>query len=328
MDKEFHYYITGIVAKRAGFSDEDACVIAHSSQLVDDNDILRTIEDGSDSKYEVYISQTMDILQPKDDLMRIYPIFHFLPGDPAAPSVRRSDGKMHILMTTPGCGLACKVIQAAREDTGPCRLHRLGVAAHAFADTWAHQNFIGWNDSINGVQGNMLPNIGHADLMHHPDWVGHRWDDSRVIMNQVNNNLRFLDAAKRLFQEFCVCTKADANTLWPVLEKNLLKAMGPVFSGEKLQGQDDRLEAYYRLFKMPEYNQNDWFNKAVKTEVRGLPDNFLSSLTIFEDECKWKKGWQTSNWYKFQEAVKAHQALCMVELAPIFQQMNVNLHDH
>jgi hypothetical protein len=58
MDKEFHYNITGIIAKHAGFADKDASTIAHASQLVDDNDSLRTIHgDVPDDKYEVYISK-------------------------------------------------------------------------------------------------------------------------------------------------------------------------------------------------------------------------------------------------------------------------------
>jgi hypothetical protein len=135
---------------------------------MDDNDSLRTLHDDiSGDKYEVYISQTMNILMPRRELMRIYPIFHFLPGDPMAPSARRSDGKMHILTTTPGSHLAYKIMKAASEDNGPHRLHRLGVAAHAFVDTWAHQNFVGWYDGMNGADLNLLklfpPNLVKAE---------------------------------------------------------------------------------------------------------------------------------------------------------------------
>jgi len=261
--------------------------------------------------------------------MRIYPIFHFLPGKPDVPSARRSDGKMHILTTTPGSDLAYKVMKAARDDNSPHRLHRLGVAAHAFVDSWAHQNFVGWYDGINGEDMNLLPNIGHADFMHHPDWVGHRWNDSRIIDNQVNNNHRFLAAAKCLFQAFCLCTsEKNSDTLWPDLQKELQDAMGPVFSGEMLQGMDARLKAYDNLFSLPDYDPHAWFDSAVDTSVKGLPDSFLPSLTIFKDHYQWKDNWQNSDWYLFQEAIKAHQAFCMVELDPIFNQMNVKLSEH
>ncbi len=331
MDKEFHYNITGIIAKRAGFSEEEALTIAHASQLVDDNDTLRFIHDeDSDTEYEVYISQTMDILKPKHQLMRIYPIFHFLPGDPMATSARRSDGKMHILTTTPGNNLAHESMKAAIEEKGGHRLHRLGVATHAFVDTWAHQNFVGWYDGINGQSiMNMLPNIGHADFIHHPDWVGHCWDDSRIINSQVNNNHRFLDAAKCLFQEFSLCSKIkNDDDLWPALQKDLQDAMGQVFSGEKLQGMEARTKAYNKLFKLPEYDPHAWFDSAVDTDLKGIPDECVPSLTVFKDSCKWKKNWQRSDWYLFQEAVKAHQAFCKDKLAPLFEQMNVNLSDH
>jgi hypothetical protein len=327
MDKEFHYNITGIIARRAGFPENEASIIAHASQLVDDNDSLCNIHDASSGEqYEVYISQTMDILKPKRELMRIYPIFHFLPGNPMAPSARRSDGKMHILTTTPGSDLAYKIMKAAREDNSPYRLHRLGVASHCFVDTWAHQNFVGWYDSINGENMNPLPNIGHADFMHHPDWVGHCWNDSRIINNQVNNNHRFLDAAKCLFQELSPCTGTNhSDALWPVLQNDLQIAMGPVFTGEKLKGMEARLEIYDKLLDLPEYDPHSWFNIAVETIVRGLPDNFIPSLTIFKDHYQWRDNWHDSDWYLFQEAVKAHQAFCMIELAPLFEQMNVDL---
>lgn len=194
MNKEFHYNITGIIAKRGGFSDEYAVTIVHASQLVDDNDSLQTIHHGdSDDTYEVYISQTIDILKPKRELMRIYPVFHFVPGQAAAPSAMRSDGKMQILTTTPGSHRAYKIMMS-------------------------------YSNCLNMIQ-------------------------------------------------------------------NLVKQ----------RRQDDG---------------------------KGLPDDLMLALTVFEDEYEWKGDWQSSDWYMFQEAVKAHQAFCMDELAPLFEQMNVNLSEY
>ena len=92
MDFEFHYYITGLIAQRAGFSEDDAKIITYASQFVDDNDVVLNVTDRKTGKaYSNYISQTMDILKPKKTLMRIYPIFHFVPGDPMTESARRGD---------------------------------------------------------------------------------------------------------------------------------------------------------------------------------------------------------------------------------------------
>ncbi len=327
MEQEFHYWITGIVARHAGFPDEDAAIIAYAAQHVDDNDMLRTINDPQNPKkpYEAYISQTMDILKPKQELMRIYPIFHFLPGRYDSISAQRGDGKMHILTTTPDNDLANAVMREAVKSND---IYRIGVAAHSFADTWAHQNFVGWHDGINGQTLNPLPNIGHADFMHHPDWVGHRWDDSRVRQSSVNNNHRFLDAAKRLYEELDKAKKHSPGKGWPSLQKMLNAAMGAVYSGERIQGQEERLRAYQNLFGMDEYKPGLWFQEAVDTSVRGLPDKYLPSLTVFKDRYTWKDGWKGSHWYKFQEAVKAQQAYCMTALKPIFDQMGVDLRAH
>lgn len=48
MDKEFHYYATGLIAQRAGFSEEEAEIIAHSSQFVDENDVALKVRDRRD----------------------------------------------------------------------------------------------------------------------------------------------------------------------------------------------------------------------------------------------------------------------------------------
>lgn len=101
MDIEFHYHMTYLIAAKAGFSAEKSATIAHACQYVDDNDMIMEIDKGEASAYRNYISQTMNILKPKGKLFRIYPLFHFIPGDPQSSSAWRKDGKMHWLNTTP-----------------------------------------------------------------------------------------------------------------------------------------------------------------------------------------------------------------------------------
>ena len=332
MDIEFHYHITGLLARRAGFSEADAGVIAYASQYTDDNDAIFEITDASgDVVYSNYISQTMDILKPKQQLMRIYPIFHFLPGDPLAVSARRSDGKMHILNTTPDGALANRMLAAALESPEPLRRYRIGIATHAYADTWAHQNFVGWHDGFNGERLNPLPNIGHADFVHHPDLVGHRWVDNRLTAGDIRNNQRFLGAARRIFDSYCRVNGTDAEAGWPGLAGDLTAAMGPEYGGERNQGEARRLQEYRKLAPwLHDYRPQAWFDEAVATEIRGLPDA-LPGATLFKDHHHWRTdrpGFDQSHWWRFQESVKAHQALCIQELDPIFGQMGVDLHQH
>jgi hypothetical protein len=332
MDIEFHYHITGILARRAGFSEEDAAVIAYASQHVDDNDTIFEITDTAGQVvYSNYISQTMDILKPKQQLMRIYPIFHFLPGDPLAVSAQRCDGKMHILNTTPNGALAKELFADALASAEPLRRYRIGAATHTFADTWAHQNFVGWYDGFNGEKLNPLPNIGHADSMHHPDWVGHRWTDGRLTNGDIINNHRFLSAAKQIFEILCKANGTDFTKEWAALEPELTDAMGPVYSGEKNQGEERRMQKYRGIAPwLPEYSPHTWMDDAVKTEVKGLPDTVIG-FTLFKDRHHWRTdrpAFDKSHWWKFQEAIKAHQEFCMGKLAPIFTQMGVDLRQH
>jgi len=338
MDIEFHYWMTGIIAKEAGFSDEEAHIIAYSSQYVDENDVCLTIKNKtSDKVYGNFISQTMNILKPKDKLMRIYPVFHFVPGDPQAKSARRRDGKMHLLNTTPDNELANDLFSDAFKATEDMRLYRIGIASHTYADTWAHQNFVGWYDNFNAIGENILPNIGHADAKHHPDWPGHRWDDSRLVDNEISNNHRFLSAAERLFEHYCDYLASqgryaqEAKPSWSSLEGKLKTAMSPTTSGESNSGKEARIARYKEMISFPEFKEDTWFDDAVETDVRGLRDSedgIMAKFTIFKDHHYWRedKITEETNWFKFQEAVKAQERFALGKLSSVFDQLGVDIH--
>ncbi len=313
MDIEFHYYITGIIARRAGFNQDEAQLIAYASQFVDDNDVILNVEDRRKGEiYSNYISQTMDILKPKRALMRIYPIFHFVPGNPAADSARRSDGKMHVLNTTPNNDLANELLSKALKAAPDIRPYRIGIATHGYVDTWAHQNFAGFNDSFNGDVLNPIPNIGHAEAKHHPDWVSHRWEDDRLVERDVDNNARFISAAKGLFENYSSVLGSDVS--WNDVEEDLLSVMGRSRRGDQPHGRDERLRRYSEMASwLPPYSEDQWFDQAIEHQIRGLADSqdgILARFTIFKDQYLWKEdvAKEDTHWFRFQEAVKEHQA--------------------
>ena len=338
MDIEFHYWITGIIAHVAGFTEDEAKIIAYSSQFVDENDVSLTVKDRSSGKeYINFISQTMNILKPKPELMRIYPIFHFVPGDPAAHSARRRDGKMHLFNTTQYNEFANELLLAAFKSEEKFRLYRIGVATHAFADTWAHQNFTGWHDSFNVLGANLIPNIGHADALHHPDWVGHRWIDHRLVDGDINNNHRFLSAAETLFRQYSDYLSSEGRygegerPRWDVVQQKLVEAMGPVCGGDENYGQKERVARYRKLAPwLSEFDEMDWFNEAIETDVRGFQDahdGLRSHLTIFKDEHYWREGvdQKTTHWRNFQTSVKQHEQFALGLLSPHFEQIGIDL---
>ena len=142
MDTEFHYYVTYLIAAKAGFGPDEAEILAYGCQYTDDNNFVVKINPGEKGlEYGNYISQTVNITKPAGELLRIHPLFHFIPGDPVFDRAYRRDGAMHWLNTTPDSGNARQIMDAALESDNA---YRLGIALHAYADTWSHQNFAGY----------------------------------------------------------------------------------------------------------------------------------------------------------------------------------------
>ena len=317
MDFEFHYYITGIIAHKAGFTEEETQIIAYASQFVDDNTVIYDVEG-----YLNYISQTVDILKPKKTLIRIYPIFHFIPGNPMANSARRKDGKMHILNTIPDSKLSQKVMSMAFKSPMKKRLYRIGIASHTYTDTWAHQNFVGFNDSFNNFNLNPIPNIGHSDVLLHPDRIGREWKDTRLVKKQIKNNDRFILAAERLFYLYTEYLNSDA--FWPPVKSQLWEIMNH-------NKQQKRINLYSELIPwLLPYDEYKWFNDAIDQKVRGLKDSrneILSKFTILKDKYYWKKNIKKEdmNWFKFQESVKDHQTEVLPLVNDICKLMGVDI---
>lgn len=337
MDTEFHYWLTGLIAKHSGFTDEESRIIAYSSEYVDENDVIYYIKNRSGKgTYSNFISQTMNILKPKHDLMRIYPVFHFIPGEPNADTARRRDGKMHLLNTTPNSENANEIIDAAFKSHEDVRLYRIGISSHAYVDTWAHQNFVGWYDAFNNIGLDPKPDIGHADGEHHPDWVSHIWIDERLVESDISNRNRFLSAGKALFEKYCqhlnATRKVDNSANWELLERELIEIMGPTYTGNKIRYEEQRQASYTKRMNWlgDGFDEREWFDDAIETKVRGLRDSedgLGHKLTLFQDEYYWRdsKNKQQTHWYRFQEAVKEHEKAALKLLSPRFARMGIDL---
>jgi len=323
MNIEFHYHITWLIAAWAGLPPEDTRILATASQYTDDNDIIFEIDKDKPSAYGNYISQTMNILKPKARLIRIYPIFHFIPGDPMAESTWRADGRMHWLNTTPDSENANRIIDTALE-TG--NLYRIGIACHGYADTWAHQNFAGYFDPFNSMTGPLsaaIPNIGHAEAGHNPDEVALIWKDTRLIEKRVDNRKRFLEAAAHILRKLAKftdpgITEKELKKRETALKKDLNKCIGE--QDQTNQYAEERITRYSKLATKPQYGETEiipydeysWFEEAVNEKVRGLRDRSDFTLTRWDpltDIYTWENSetYKETHWHRFQQAAKQHQ---------------------
>lgn len=287
MDSEFHYYITGIIAEAAGFTQDEAATIAYSCQFVDDN--THVIDVGDDG-FCSCVTQTLEFMRPRNEWIRIWPVFHFVPDPGAQGTSPRQDGDSHRLCTIADASFAREMLRRAVSDKGSLRLYSTGIASHAYADTWAHQNFIGAGHEFNNVPGHPLLNIGHADVLHSPDKVGHVWDDGRLCEPQIDNNSRFLDAALGLYD---VYRQEDSNsTKRRGLKEFLIELMAST--------QADRWAQYQQLSWLPEYDPAAWLGESLRPRGTPLAAYFLQFDWANPDDP------YDNDWCRFQKAAREY----------------------
>lgn len=329
MDIEFHYYMTYIIALRAGFKLDDAYTIAYSSQYTDDNDTTYEIL-GDNIPYMNYISQTMDITKPKEELLKIHPYFHFFPGSKREivnNSYPRKDGKLHLLNTIPNNVNVRRLFTKSLKSTD---LYRIGIATHTYADTFCHQNFVGFKESFNDMEGlleKIIPSVGHADAKYQPDIPGLVWFDKRHVSShiEVRNKDRILNAAENIFQFYCEqCTKQkDIDKKKQRLTSELGEAIGEVSEDDRRK--EERKKNYIDIIRsiakdaFRDYDEDVWFDEAVSYR----PKAETIGTSQVENEYFWKPEFKDSNWFKFQEAVKFNQKLAGSILRPLITKLEL-----
>lgn len=326
MDIEFHYFITYILSRKAGFDEEDAYKISYSSQYTDDNNFHYYVnyEDGGHFLNE--ISQTMDITKPSIKRQKIYPLFHFVPGGKESEETcTLKCGDTKCFVTIPNNENAQMLLKEAINSGD---LYRIGIAVHAFADTWSHQNFLGFEDKANSRKGigKLIPNIGHADFFHEPDKIHNEWEDTRLRKRKsiINNDERFLDAAKQIFiylYRFKNPASDDSMAASKYKELNLERQLKDAMDDSYLWGSDDkaRIKAYKKIcnelqLTKYQYHPNTWrYNAVEKKEIEfDLFDKYWAKNDFLE-----------SDWFKFQKAVITHRDYALDKFMPLFEKADL-----
>ena len=173
---------------------------------------------------------------------------------------------------------------------------------------------------MSGLLSRALPNIGHADAKHSPDWPALIWQDCRLTQETVDNKKRFLDAAIHLFRKlrFYVnpgCSETDIIHDAKTLAADLEQTIGETEQTNKHQSK--RIQRYQELSqqkcyggkRLPIFDPKLWFRQAIDQQIRGIADDatLLSKFNPWRDNYVWRDGYQESHWYRFQEAAKVQQ---------------------
>ena len=148
MQIDMHYYGTYAMARAAGLDREAARVVAISAQFVDDNAARDhvTFRDGGRIDKEATAHHPMDSSNlDEHDQRRVWVPFHFIPGNVGETYTERLK-----------CRMDSEIAREMRDhhltlSDRAFALHLLGIAAHAYADTFSHYGFSGVSSRGNKV---------------------------------------------------------------------------------------------------------------------------------------------------------------------------------
>ena len=190
MQIDFHHAVTYLAARLAGFQASEADIIAYSAQYVDDATLSGTVAFDNDMMYtrissahQLFDYRNMESLATH----QVWLPFHFLPGNlgepaPAAPPALSREEYLLRCVCRPGSPVARDMMyDVIRRQDRPYALHRLGIAAHVYFDTWAHQGFVGFQHAINRARNVTANDAHHAQPLAEKLklFFGQAWDAAR-----------------------------------------------------------------------------------------------------------------------------------------------------
>lgn len=158
MQIDGHHTATYVAARIAGFAFRDAEIVSYAAQYVDDATNAGIVQfRKSDFLYSRIASAHKMIdynnfVDVENHLAWIP--FHFLPGNGLLPAGETPvGGELEKLICRPDSHIARDMLRYAAQDMSRARgLHRLGIAMHVYADTFAHQGFVGSLSIANQVR--------------------------------------------------------------------------------------------------------------------------------------------------------------------------------
>jgi len=346
---DFHHATTWVVARAAGFSVEEANIIAYSSQYVDDATNYGHIHFTNGAAYErVPSAHGMLDYRNLEELknLKVWAPFHFLPGNGGLPAGENPEGSfIRKLVCKPGSYIAQDMVhECIRDKHRPYALHRLGITSHVFVDTWGHQGFAGVQHRINQVselkgadeksvkglaekihyyfsalaQEN-IPSLGHGQALSNPDLPYESWSYKNGLGDRVvrDNPVDFLTAADELCKVFQRYIADDSTAEVDGLSEFIKGRISACFR------QFDNSNGDERHIRWLQAIENDFFRlgaERVTYTAKGPGSWKYQALATNrvqgDDEYEFKADFISSNWKYFHDAAKKHRLAIIDDILP------------
>lgn len=355
MQIDFHHGVTYIIARFAGFSADEAAVIAYSSQYVDDavnNGLVRFSNDAFYSRISS-AHKLVDLrnFRPLANRFAMIP-FHFLPGnggkrsdeDPAGTFIQK-------LICTPYSFVARDMVALCINDADkPYALHRLGITVHVFADTFAHQEFAGVSHKINEVKeldgdgiirrkksfrdiynsiislfiGEILP-LGHGAAMACPDLPYLHWKYKNGLNKTIirDNPSIFIQAVQSMFEVMAGFRMKYSESIVPheIQAKDLDQIKRNI-----LAFTDENGKIRHQKWLDSIYNGDFSFAEKGQEKVTYIPKGIGSwkyealgterKFDLRTDRFPYHDSFLTCNWKYFHDALQKHRLAVLRDILP------------
>ena len=231
-------------------------------------------------------------------------------------------------------------------------LHRLGVAMHVYADTWAHQNFAGRNDPINSlvelrVDGMKIANrwgkiklfirkwglfflskrfpLGHGAAGTNPDLPYIRWEYINGRGEKiVRDNLEiFLDASDHLYSAMLAFKNNDMSLKFSSLSEARREKLKELFVRAKSEDENARHQVWLDALANGEF---DFGPQQVEYCIEGANSFKALALSstkhcwirrkLLQKKYEYRAEFLESDWKLFHDAIQAHRFDVIHDILP------------
>jgi hypothetical protein len=352
MEIDFHFGVTYVVGRLAGLDHAKAQIVATSSQYVDDtvNQGVLRFKTGP-AYYRLLTAHSLGdhkILRFNDQ-RAVWVPFHFLPGND--PVGGHEDEFYNKIVCRPKSEVAkAMVCSCILKHDRAFALHQLGITAHVFLDTFAHQGFAGIKHRVNlatnihledpekdvkwtGFRELFRPRLcgaldfffpmGHGTVLHYPDHPFRRWSyvDGHGQQVSRDNPTVFLEATQELYKVIRRFVLGD-----PEAEVGSLpEADEVVIEGKirSLKNDDGKVRNRHWLQSIRE---GEFSFGTANPEYRGSgPGSWkYKAIGLKRANVHWWERFRyhpefvTSDWKLFHDAAQAHQVEILREILPRF----------
>lgn len=312
MQTDFHFYCVAVLARAAGFTPDDALILAYASQYVDDateGDLIPITVNGGDIRFDP-VRTCYDGLATVETLgwsgeKKVFIPFHYLP--PAIFDPKHAAA--YTFITKSNSPFAQMLLDRALEEPRKNRkrwLCRVGAALHTFADTWAHEFFSGRmkgdensaasitmfdrkgnpvSSKIENIVYKILPAVGHGSVLFLPDIAYKIWgcERSHIDLTIKKDNVEcYVNCAKHIYDWLCGLKISRKKIAWKEIEPAISRLFGTIDSEPGLLTRMI-LPLYYR-YAVQDLDKRceNW-----KAEFSGLFDGATQPYSY--DKTTWRK---------------------------------------